>query len=79
MFYRRGNRGHAIVATAVDNLTITSENQRIVDGVKHGLNQAFKMKDLGEIHWLLNLKIERDWEAKTISISQAAYIDRIVV
>ena len=36
------------------------------------------MKDLGEIHWLLNLKIERDWEAKTISISQAAYIDRII-
>jgi Reverse transcriptase (RNA-dependent DNA polymerase) len=78
VFYRRGNEGHANVATAVDDLTITAENQRVVDGIKQGLNQGFKMKDLGEIHWLLNLKIERDWEVKMISISQAAYINRII-
>ena len=36
------------------------------------------MKDLGEIHWLLNLKIERDKSAGTISISQEAYIDKIL-
>ena len=36
------------------------------------------MKDLGEIHWLLNLKIERDFSDKTISISQETYIDKII-
>ena len=36
------------------------------------------MKDLGEIHWLLNLKIERDTANKTISISQETYIDKII-
>jgi Reverse transcriptase (RNA-dependent DNA polymerase) len=78
VFYRRGSRGNVIIATAVDDLTITAESQAIVDGIKCDLNKVFKMKDLGEIHWLLNLKIERDWDTKTIAISQAAYIDCII-
>ena len=36
------------------------------------------MKDLGELHWLLNLKIERDKRSKSISFSQEAYIDKIL-
>jgi Reverse transcriptase (RNA-dependent DNA polymerase) len=62
----------------VDDLTITAESRTIVDGIKCDLNKVFKMKDLGEIHWLLNLKIEHNWNAKTIVISQAAYIDHII-
>ena len=36
------------------------------------------MKDLGEIHWLLNLKIDRDKISGTINISQEAYINNIL-
>ena len=36
------------------------------------------MKDLGEIHWLLNLKIDRDKTCGTINISQEAYINNIL-
>ena len=36
------------------------------------------MKDLDEIYWLLNIKIERDRKAKTISLSQSAYINKIL-
>ena len=36
------------------------------------------MKDLGEIHCLLNLKIDRDKISGTINISQEAYIDNIL-
>jgi Reverse transcriptase (RNA-dependent DNA polymerase) len=64
IFYRRGSKGHVIVAAAVDDLTITAESQTIVDGIKRDLNKVFKMKDLGKIHWFLNLKFERDWNAK---------------
>jgi hypothetical protein len=78
VFYRRKPEGHVIVATAVDDLTITAENQSVLDKTKWDLNQVFSMKDLGEIHWLLNLKIERDWQKKTITISQPAYIEKIL-
>jgi hypothetical protein len=36
------------------------------------------MKDLNEIYWLLNIKIEGDRKAKTISLSQNAYIEKIL-
>ena len=36
------------------------------------------MKDLGEIHWLLNLKIDRDKIGGTINISQESYINNIL-
>jgi Reverse transcriptase (RNA-dependent DNA polymerase) len=67
-----------IVATAVDDLTITAENQSVLEKTKWDLTQVFSMKDLGEIHWLLNLKIERDWQKKTMVISQPAYIEKII-
>ena len=45
---------------------------------KEDLIKAFRMKYLGEIHWLLNLKIERDREKQILSFSQQAYIERIL-
>jgi Reverse transcriptase (RNA-dependent DNA polymerase) len=77
-FYRRKAKGHVIVATAVDDLTITAENQSVLDNTKWDLTQVFSMKDLGEIHWLLNLKIKRDWQKKMITISQPAYIEKLL-
>ena len=78
VFFRHGEKGHAIIGVAVDDLTITAPNLSIIQGIKDNLNDIFKMKDLGEIHWLLNLKIERDFTDKSISISQETYIDKIV-
>ena len=72
----RGN--YTIIAAAIDDLTITAPTDAILFGVKEDLIKAFRMKDLGEIHWLLNLKIERDREKRTLSFSQQAYIERIL-
>ena len=66
----------ATIGAAVDDLTITAANEEIIHGVKQDLEQVFKMKDLGEIHWLLNLKIDKI--SGTINISQEAYIDNIL-
>ena len=59
------------------NLTITVINDDIIREIKADLMKIFKMKDLGELHWLLDLKIERDRTSKLISFSQEAYIDKI--
>ena len=58
IFYRQGGKGFVIIAVAMDNLTITAINDDIVHEIKADLMKIFKMKDLGELHWLLNLKIE---------------------
>jgi hypothetical protein len=75
VFYRHGE---TIIGAAVDDLTITAKNDQVLRGVKKDLSKTFKMKDLGEIHWLLNLKIEREETEKTISFSQESYIDKII-
>ena len=77
-FYQHSKNNFAIIRAAVDDLTITAANEEIIHGVKQDLEQVFKMKDLGEIHWLLNLKIDRDKISGTISISQEAYINNIL-
>ena len=58
VFYRHNKNNFAIIGAAVDDLTITAANEEIIHGVKQDPEQVFKMKDLGEIHWLLNLKID---------------------
>ena len=58
VFYRHYGKGFAIIAIAVDDLIITVINDEIVCKIKADLMKIFKMKDLGKLHWLLNLKIE---------------------
>ena len=58
VFYRHSTKGFAIIGAAVDDLTITATNEEILHVIKKDLERIFKMKDLGEIHWLLNLKID---------------------
>src|SRR3979490_298807 len=77
-FYRHGPKGYEIIGTAVDDLTITAIDEFTIYGIKRDLERIFKMKYLGELHRLLNLKIECNRMAGTISFSQEAYIDQIL-
>ena len=58
VFYRHGGKGFAIIAMVVNDLMITAINDDIVHKIKTDLMKIFKMKDLGKLHWPLNLKIE---------------------
>ena len=58
VFYRNTAKEFAIIGVTIDDLTITAANEDILHGVKKDLENIFKMKDSGEIHWLLNLKID---------------------
>ena len=62
----------------IDDLTITAINDNVVHEIKADLMRIFKMKDIGELHWLLNLKIKQNRASKSISFSQEAYIDKIL-
>ena len=58
VFDRHRGKGFAIIAVAVDNLTITAINDNFICEIKADLMKIFNMKDLGKLHWLLNLKIK---------------------
>ena len=56
--YRHGGKIFAIIAVIMDDLTITMINDNIIHEMKEYLMKIFKMKDLGKLYWLLNLKIK---------------------
>jgi hypothetical protein len=50
----------------------------LVEEVKRVLGEHVEVSDLGESHWLLGIEIRRDREARTISLSQRAYLESII-
>jgi len=46
--------------------------------LKKALSEAFKMKDLGEVKYLLGMQITRDRVRRSISIDQKHYIKELV-
>ena len=57
VFYRHNIKGFVIIAMAVNDLTITAINDNFICEIKADLMKIFKMMDLSELNWLLNLKI----------------------
>ena len=50
----------------------------MLNSEKEALCQRFKMDDRGEAHYLLGMLIKRDRRAKTLSVSQQSYTERIL-
>ena len=67
-----------ILAIHVDDCMITSSSSSLIAEYKTKLNEQYSLTDLGPIHWLLGIKITRNRDARTISLSQTTYIDTIL-
>src|SRR5258705_13899332 len=64
------------IAVYVDELSLFGPKGRVMDTLKDLLKSEFKVTDLGDLHWLLGIRIEyRDHD---IAMSQSAYIDTIL-
>jgi hypothetical protein len=78
VFYRNTDDEHTVITVSVDDMAVTSKHLRHITKFKQQLSQYFDISDLGELNWLLGLKVERDRHARTIRLSQRAYIDTII-
>ena len=67
-----------ILAAHVDDCTITGSSKELVKAFKEEIGARFKITDLGPISWLLGMKVTRDRDTRTISLSQESYIDAIL-
>ena len=67
-----------IIAVHVDDCAITSSSGELLQSFKKKINERHSITDLGPIHWLLGIKVTRDQNARTISLSQQSYIDTII-
>jgi hypothetical protein len=67
-----------ILAIHVDDCLITGSSPDLIADYKQKLNARYSLTNLGPVHWLLGIKITRDRDARTISLSQTSYIDTIL-
>ena len=70
--------GYLIVVLYVDDLIIAGSNKEIVDCFKKAIGDRFKMKDLGNLRWILGMEVRRIRDMRILEISQTAYIDRVL-
>ena len=62
----------------VDDLLLIGSSLAEVKQLKADLSARFEMKDLGEAEYVLGLQITRDRRRRTLSLSQADYIRRLL-
>jgi hypothetical protein len=76
--YSRISRSEVLyVAIYVDDLMIIGNDLKAIAKLKDELSRLFKMKDLGNIHYILGIKMTHTAEGSII-MSQTHYIDAIL-
>ncbi|CAG7846893.1 Retrovirus-related Pol polyprotein from transposon TNT 1-94 Includes: RecName: Full=Protease; Includes: RecName: Full=Reverse transcriptase; Includes: RecName: Full=Endonuclease [Serendipita indica DSM 11827] len=67
-----------IVPVHVDDLLLASKSSEAIQMVKDELKARFKIHDQGPTSFLIGVKLERDRQPHTISLSQPVYIEQIL-
>ena len=77
VFYRY-DQDAIVLAVDVDDITITGDSKRGIKRFKEQLSTQYKIKDLGDLNWLLGLEVTRDRNQRTITFGQSVYIQKVV-
>ena len=67
-----------ILAVHVNDCILAGSSEAILDEFRTELDKRLKLTDLGSLSWLLGIKVTRDIEEHTLSLSQEFYIDSIL-
>ncbi|KIN99446.1 hypothetical protein M404DRAFT_30492 [Pisolithus tinctorius Marx 270] len=79
VFYGHIGSEILILASHIDDCTVTGSSPSLIRSFKQEISTRFKISDLGPISWLLGMKVTWNREARTISLSQQSYIEAILM
>ncbi|GJS72443.1 retrotransposon protein, putative, ty1-copia subclass [Tanacetum coccineum] len=68
----------AILILYVDDILLMGNNIPMLQDVKSYLGKCFAMKDLGDVAYIIGIKIYRDRSKRLIGLCQSAYIEKIL-
>jgi hypothetical protein len=75
--YKSGNT-FAILAVHVDDMLMASNSKQKLAEIKQGLSKFFRVKDLGEVNFLLGIEVTRNRQIGLVELSQQAYIKQLL-
>jgi transposase InsO family protein len=67
-----------IVTVYVDDLNIIGRDKQAIQRLKNALSERFDMTDLGPISYYLGMSVTRDRAARTITLSQKGYLQKVL-
>ncbi|CAI5730583.1 unnamed protein product [Peronospora farinosa] len=77
--YVKVNNGRFVyVCLYVDDMIIAAKTSREIQEFKTALKNSFKMKELGEVKFILGTEIDHDRNGSTLMIRQTRYIEDVV-
>ena len=81
VYIKRTHSDRLIILSLYVDDTIAAYNKmdkRVWERDKESIAAHYAIKDLGECEWILNMKVTRDRAHRMMTLSQEAYIDRII-
>ena len=78
VYVKRTRNGFVYVCLYVDDMIIAAKTSEEIHDVKKSLKNAFKMKELGPVKFILGMEIDHNTTAGTLMIKQTRYIDDVV-
>jgi len=77
VYIRRTGNTLAIIAIYVDDLLLVAD-ATTMPTLKRELSERFSMTDCGEIHHFLGLQVQRDRNARKITLDQTHFVDQVL-
>ena len=67
-----------IIAVYVDDIILAGKSDKKLKEVKDKLAKYFEVKDMGQLHYFLGLKVVQDQDKGTVFIGQPGYIESVL-
>ena len=78
VYVKRTSGKFAILSLYVDDILIDGSDKEYLMDIKRWLSTHFDMQDMGNVNYILGVKIKRDRLKKISSLSQENYIQKIL-
>ena len=78
VYLHQSKNAFIVLAVHVDDMLIVSNSNSRLNEMKRALGRHFKVKDLGEVKFLLGIGVTRNRKSGTIELLQQAYIDQLL-
>ena len=76
IYFKSWNNLHVITSLYVDDMLIFGSNMHVTNETKNMLKNHFDMKDLGEVNFILDIKITKT--CNEIFFDQSHYVQKIL-
>ena len=78
VYVKQSKESFLILSLCVDDILLAGNDKEMIVATKAWLSSNFEMKDMGEVSYVLGVKIFRDRSRKVIGLSQETNIRKIL-